>query len=436
MIESQPVWDGLPPPRSKLQRAVARLGAEIDGTSKARRDDIKELCASLAERAFRGRAAPARNDTWAIVEGWIERVEEPLERREWCAFVMAVLGAAGEELLYLQSRQQMQHHPKVLAAMFAERAHWRRRASDWRPPAMADCDECYADLARHLFVKWDMPDFMDGAWHTAEWGSGWKRALYLHMAAGASLRDAPLPYRLTRTQAHVFATATGAHTIESALARADCVSLGASPALAGELARTRLGEGVMMVPARRDYWLSVVRYFVGCPEFAKTHAGEIVDYLWSRLEGGARAGLKVHGRTPYELLRDVRAWHHQLARGARNGRLDATPYPEPPVAPFEAERDGATYRIRRIRHALELREEGVAMANCVFVYNAPCRAGVCSIWSLEEERADGVVRPRATIRVQKGAVIEAKRRANRPVEAGEREVIAAWASREGLRAQY
>ena len=76
------------------------------------------------------------------------------------------------------------------------------------------------------------------------------------------------------------------------------------------------------------------------------------------------------------------------------------------------------------------------MANCVFVYNAPCRAGVCSIWSLEEERADGVVRPRATIRVQKGAVVEAKRRANRPVEAGEREVIAAWARREGLRARF
>ncbi len=432
----------MPPRRSRLERSLDRLGAEMGERHRAQKADIDEMRVWLADRVLRGSTAPGRDALWDWVGEWTDLDTDPRARRDWCAMLISVLGFAGPELLHAGTPPLRRQSLVALRAMFVRRRDWRRQPADWPERSARTNGAVLAVIARHLFVKWDIPFFMDLVWADMAPRAKMKRDLYVHVAAGRSMRTANLPYRLTRRQAHEFLHGPPLPSIENALCRADAVSLGASPELAFELACTQLGAGMMIAPNQRDYWLSVIRYFVAHPEFAASHAGEVVDYLSARLHRDLRDAVRLHGRSPGRLLREVHDWHRELSARRLTPALARAPFPTPELKPLDIaapgvgrQGDGERYRIRAIRNGAELQAEGAAMSHCVFSYLAACRGGACSIWSLESLVGETSAR-RATIRVQNRTVAEVKMRANRPPGQAERSVIDLWAKREGLQTRY
>lgn len=426
----------LPPRRSKLQRSMDKLGAAMDGRLSVQIADVKEMRAWLAGRVFRGVETEVSDPRWRMLGRWVDRELDPHARRQWCSMLLAVLDVAGVELFH-EVRGPLVHRNLVaLRAMFHRRADWARSPGEWAPSPVGNEAAALASLARHLFVRWDMPRFMDEVWTHPNRRARTGRDFYAHIAAGRSLRTAPLPYRLTRRQAHLFMQAPDDGNFETALALADIVALGAEPGFARDLSLSELGRGLLMAPHQRAYWLSVARYFLQHPRLAQRHGDEVIDYLRQRMTRGARAGLRLHGREPAWLLEEVAAWHRSLFRAAISPLEARKTFPDPGIGDFAEEfgvEERETWRVCRIRNVVELREEGAAMSNCVFSYARACLSGQASIWSLRCMGEAGAERREATIRVAGGAILEAKARANRPIASEARAVIERWAERERLR---
>lgn len=429
----------LPPRRTRLQRSLDRLESEIDERRARDKRFVDLIRMVLAERYVCGRADaqvlldPITREIACAVE---LEAEEGV-RREWCAMLVAVFGVAGPE--WLMGKCRRARNLRALRAMFLRRADWRRQPGDWAPDMRLDEASALASLARHLFVEWEMPAFMDHVWPDPGSRAKMKRDLYVHMAAGRSLRGARLPYRLTRRQAHEFGGAPDDFNVEQALVRADALSLGGTEETALALARTPLWEGLLLAPVRRAYWLSVVRYIIANPELAGRRAGVIVDYLRARIEAGVRKGLNLHGRRPGDVWNEVRDWHRFLHSYRLKPDDALRSFPAPDIRGFETDGldDGqgggrARFRIKRIGNPVELLEEGAAMAHCVFTYVVRCRTGANTIWSMTREVEEGVARRVLTIRLCGRQVVEIGGLANRAARDDELALVRKWCEKEGL----
>src|SRR5438105_289870 len=124
------------------------------------------------------------------------------------------------------------------------------------------------------------------------------------------------------------------------------------------------------------------------------------------------------GRSATVLLRQVDAWHGQLAREARksSNRWERSGIGE--FRHIEAEKQAGNvvcWTIQELLSSEELRTEGKAMNHCVGSYDRSCVKGTISIWSMQVEDCQQKASRRAmTIAVQnKGKVInQARGKAN------------------------
>ncbi len=433
----------LPRGRRKLQASLDRLGAAMDARRAAQLADVCEMRSWLAARVFSGADAPPERAWWLGPARLVEREVDPRARRDFCAMLLAVAERAGLELLHPAHAEREIDTQRALREMFRRRSDWARGPGDWRPECEHGKRHLLISLARHLFVRWSMPGFMDDVWVEPGRRARMARDLYAHMAAGRSLRTAVLPYRLTKRQAHFFPQARLGSTLDSALAFADARVHGLHPLLASSIAFHGLGQGLLSAPHQRDYWLSVLRYLAEHPRFADRHNGEVVDYLRGRIDGGRHAPLRLHGRDPAWLLGEVRGWHRELSSMTLSHEAARQEFPAGEIGgfrcadePVDGADSGYGWRIRRLRNALELHEEGRALGHCVFTYAKQCMRGECSIWSLVRTEPEGTERRSATIRVMNQRVVEAKGLANRLLDREERAVVARWMTQENLQGGF
>ena len=70
------------------------------------------------------------------------------------------------------------------------------------------------------------------------------------------------------------------------------------------------------------------------------------------------------------------------------------------------------------------------MHHCVVTYGPACRAGRCSIWTVEvQDRRPGArVRPMLTVEVREGAIVQARGRANAAPRRKALAVLRRWAA--------
>lgn len=131
-------------------------------------------------------------------------------------------------------------HADVLRAcvqIVSKRGFWKRRPETWVAPN-ANLFEQFKSLVSHLFERFDVPMFLTPAWCSADRKS-WQIDLYLHLAAGRSIRqfEWPLPYpvQMTKREARWFMQAPDDCFVIGAWRWAQVRALGGDRRLAGIL---------------------------------------------------------------------------------------------------------------------------------------------------------------------------------------------------------
>ncbi len=263
----------------------------------------------------------------------------------------------------------------------------KRHNRDWQ----------FSQLLRHLFVKYDIPQFMDRVWLTEnETYQNW----YKHIGSGQNIRTAPeMPVTLTKKMAHHFLSAPKQYNVDEALRWGQVQALGGDKRLVDALRGTRLIENF----SNDDFWLNVIRFFIANPMLDVRHVNPIVDFIWNHKFANQRVfvergvveeigppqpNFSMRGRTPRKLLSQVNDWHRQLGKESKQESYEWEHSEIGDLVVKEQRMDNYTPRYWRIQELLstdELIEEGRVMKHCVVTYSESCFTGKTSIWSMETE---------------------------------------------------
>jgi hypothetical protein len=323
------------------------------------------------------------------------------------------------------------HVAGALAALSAHHRDWVRPLDDWKADTH-NARRQFRSLLRHLVATYDVPPFMDAAWFEGLTPEGVvHQGWYKLIGRGRNIRTADdLPVPLTKKQAHHFLSAPDDLGIRGAFRWAKVIDQGGDERLARAILATRIGTAFV----HEDFWSTVIRFFIAHPRLDPVHYGPIVDFLHhQKLEpsvidspGEPPEGCKLvppqpnlcmKGRTPETLLRNVRAWHGELARSRRAVLLSWRHSGfEPLVLDEGTGEDRRVFETVELLTSDELREEGAAMHHCVATYAHTCVAGKTSIWSLRKRLEGGREVRLATIEVNNnghGTIVQVRRRFNK-----------------------
>jgi hypothetical protein len=247
--------------------------------------------------------------------------------------------------------------------------------------------------------------------------------------------------------AHEFLGAPDHYSIEGALRWGQIHALGGDQRLADALQGTKLTEDFQ----DNDFALSVLRFCIRNPLLDTRYVSPILDYVWNhryenqivfvqrgvaREIGPAQPNFSMRGRTVNALLRQVEAWHGQLAREAK--RLDLqwkrSEYQDLEfVEGTEKSRNMRLWRVRELLSSRELLVEGRQQSHCVATFARSCYEGKRSIWTMDVVTSEGEEKC-LTVEVDmaKKIVVQARGRRNRYPTDKEREVLRRWASHNEL----
>ena len=324
-----------------------------------------------------------------------------------------------------------------------------RPVRDW-PGSAGSFHRVLASLARHLFVRYEVPAFLASVWLGDDGAfARAKRRWYIAHGNGRRFRDLDLPMSMTRRMESLFLASPDHLTVEQAMRRAELTALGASPALADAVLATRLGRDLR----NGAFWRTVIAFFVKVDaDLDPATVGPIVDFLQAvrheRVEvltetGPAvlpppRPDFSMKGRTLPSLLRRVERWHESLG-GADVGHYrwarsryrpmvyeDRAPDPDTPPVRWE---------LVELTSGDQLRREGTVLRHCVASYAGLCARGRSRIWSLRRRNARGDLRTVLTIEIDPAAnaVVQARGLRNRPASGRLLSMLREWAHRENLR---
>lgn len=334
-----------------------------------------------------------------------------------------------------------------LVALAHHAAAWIRPVEDWKPRTH-NSHRQFASLSRHLFGRWPVPGFMDSVWFQGKSEPALRRQRwFLHLGRGENIRTADLPIPYTKRMAHFFMQAPPDLSVEGALRWGQIHALGGNERLLRAIVSTRLGTQF----DNDDFWSTVIGWFIAHPMLDSAQVGPIIDFIqdqrFTARDAIGAMGLRerreppqpnftMKGRTPESLIRQVEAWHRQLARS------DQPPAEWAPagIAPLELTEgllENGSLKIWTVTELLSskaLTGEGRQMNHCVGSYARSCAQGRSSIWTLEMESAEGK-RKLLTVEVNNAArlICQARGKCNSLPTEKQRGVLRRWAERAGLR---
>jgi len=288
-----------------------------------------------------------------------------------------------------------------IGAMAAHHRDWMRPVDAWRPDSHNSRRQ-FGALARHILARYHVPAFMDAAWFLGcNDVARQQQAWFKHIAAGQNIRKADIPVQLTKKMAHLFLQAPDDCTVEEALRWGQILGLGGEERLVRAVNGTRLGASF----EREDFWRTVIHFLVNHPMLDMDQVGPIVDYIYNQKyvpqeivgPGGnvtqgppAQPNFAVKGRSMDKLVRQMEAWHRQLARDTRLPHRQWAPSGYDPFDHTEKSGSDGTvrWRIQELLSTKELAAEGRAMHHCVGSYSSNCQRGNTSIWSMQVTDAE------------------------------------------------
>ena len=267
----------------------------------------------------------------------------------------------------------------------------------------------FSGLLHHLLAKYKVPLFMDAAFYDnpnrkhQEW--------FIHIGSGQNIRTASgLPFQMTKAMAHSFLEVPSDFKILEAFRYVHIQSLGGSKNLINAWLESPLAVDFN----NKEFWDSVVRFFIDNPMLDPSKIAPIIDYINNQRyvdvieitpdgdrvhHGPPQPNLTMKGRNPETLLAQVDQWHTHTARSKKNPFLQ---WASCGVAGGRFE-EGAgngkkVFSIVELLNSNELKEEGKEMCHCVGSYSDSCSSGRCAVFSLRQVEGDGIGR-KATISV-------------------------------------
>ena len=216
---------------------------------------------------------------------------------------------------------------------------------------------------------------------------------------------------------------------------AEITSLGGSEQMARALLNTRIGTEFSN--ERKEFYDSIIRYFVKHPMLDIDQYGPIIDYVIEQKYGGyhlaAKPNLVMKDRDPNTLLREVDNWHKMLgeikATAAEHwGRCSVEEF----TTKIGSNEHAVEYNIQEIINKHELVLEGKKLRHCVATYASSCKAGYVSIWSLWSKDYLNNTKKLITIALRQRSVVETRGFANRRPNAQEINIIYQWSRAEGI----
>ncbi len=303
----------------------------------------------------------------------------------------------------------------------------------WKPKSY-NARRLAVSLLKHLFVKYEMPNFMHEIWfeknrQLMNWSD-----VYFHMAQGYGIKgiDLPVPYKATKKVAHYFNTAPDDFKPAEALAWARVRALGGN---------SRLGNVVRQSPAiienwkNVEFWDSVLRWFIENPMLDLAHFAPIVDYIRNRKFIAAdQPNFTMKSRSADTLLKEVELWHTGLKASAKNRSWASYNVFENYKKEVGKDEHKTLWTIQEIKTEKELFQEGRAMRHCVGTYAHSCINGSVSIWSMTS-KSFGQVKNELTIEVRNAEkrIVQARGFANAFPYGVAKDHMQQWAFQNGIK---
>ena len=303
-------------------------------------------------------------------------------------------------------------------------------------------------LIRHLFVRYEMPDFWDLVWFQEGLIDYSQMEWFAHVASGQSLRKANgIPLVLTKQASHEMHVAPPGLTVFKALRWGQLRALGVDREGCHQVLRT---------PAAVDFandaslWLHLFQLLVRDPEFRAQVIPSVVDYLCLRRFGAANgAAYRMTRKNLRSLRREMAGYyraHPELAwedpreeqprrrPAARKERIYNWPRMDGMRELDELDDVSVRWRLFELRRSYQLEIEGRRMRHCVGSYVGDCRQGSSSIWSLRSIWKE-TTRWEATIEVDRRTrtIVQVRGDSNRKPSRDAFEHVERWAERNRLR---
>ena len=354
-----------------------------------------------------------------------------------------------QTLLHLERRSRLLsdiQHIQGVVALVSHRASWKRPLNQWRPQKH-NARRQFAALARYLLASYDVPLFMDSVWYSK---NKKYQSWFIHVGSGCNIRTAEaLPVTLTKKMAHHYLQAPGHYTVLMAIRWAQVRSLDGDARLCDEVVATHLGRRFK----DDDFWMNVIRFFVGNPMLDRCHVHPIIDYIWNekyveqheydangRLHntGPAQPNFTMRGRTADSLLAQVEAWHRRLGVATHTaGDSRWSRWMDEDYKFVEGNTNAGKGRVWSIRELLSSRElvaEGRKQKHCVASYASSCSSGMSAIYTMDMSDCDGEHKV-LTIEVHRKhrTVCQVRGKRNRLPTKAESLVLERWKQKNSLR---
>lgn len=318
---------------------------------------------------------------------------------------------------------------------------WIREPEDWKPTSKNSYKQL-SSFVRHLFAKYDIPKFMDSAWHS---NNTHQEEWFILLGQGENIRkQRNLPFPMTKKMAHHFLQAPDTCTIPQAFRWGEIQSLGGNKRIFDGVMSTRLANN----NAESHFWRAVIQFFIDNPLLDIAQYGPVCDYIYERKYnprgyqvvdgmpvnlGPIQPNFSMAGRNPETLLREVNQWHTELGRrGSRNAPVK---WESCGIPGYEKKvnKGKTVYTITELTTSKELSSEGRVMRNCVSSYSASCSRGGSAIYSLRETSQMGI-RHIATIEldIKQLQISQARGKANAYPNLSVINLIKTWATERKL----
>jgi hypothetical protein len=350
-----------------------------------------------------------------------------------------------------RSQKEKLHHTEGCARAISRMACFHDRMVRSPYTWMADPPSIHS-LSRHLFARFDVPEFAHRAW----FGETVEARIFLDIARGINPRKAivnsGLSSRLSKKASHFFANAPDRFGISDTIRWAQLRSFGASDQLA-----TRIVKACQGFAYDEDFWQELAQFLVyACnvqpgkrersivaPDDCELK--EIAAFVWQQkyvdasrvlgyrvlLDVPLQPNFSFSGRTLKSFRRHMRDWRNEIevpvSTPIRIAKRNRVWHPSG-FRPLVIVEDGISWEFVEILESNQLYIEGGLMRHCVATYEASCFSGRSSIWSLRR-KIESSQRRVVTIEVwpESQRIVQAKAKRNAAPTAHSLALIRQWA---------
>ena len=363
----------------------------------------------------------------------------------------ARFGETAAKSLPKKARKILESEPywRVIQNCLSHEEKWVRPIDEWKSRGKA-IESILKSLVKHLFVKYPVPEFWYSVWFGGMRGngSGVTTHSFVELAQGKSLykliKDGQFAVPFTKKQCHTFLTMRYMRHVPQAVRYTQIMSFEGEKRLAQALSDTAWGETVG-APAEETFRSGVAQWFCNQGMIDPVQVGPLIDFIGNQRE--ETPDWAITGRTGQSLMRAMKDWHRNLARGrqvARRARYEE--YRKPPPAVFEScgikgwayqkkgkdkkgNKQTQFWEVNEITSYADLREEGRELRHCVASYAWSISKGGKAIFSLSCSRERCLT---IEVHVPTATVVQARGICNQLGGDTELDMMRRWANERGV----